>query len=247
MFRRVLLAAISVFVLSIAPARAAVNVIGLEGELEHNSEYLFGFSGLNLAQLRLDLSGGGTIFVSTNGDQGWWNENTGHDTTNTNYIVGDLSTNGTDEFNNFFTFNLGSLAGQTVVSATLQAIREFGLSDLGNTSHTYTLFDVTTSAAALNSTSNANASIFNDLETGVSYGAFNVTVAGSPAEQLSFGLNGSGVSDINAAIGGSQIFSIGGTLTPGVAGVVPEAATVLIWATLTGIGLAAGWRRSRKA
>src|SRR5262245_15551340 len=96
---------------------ASINLVGLEVDLEHNSEYLFGFSGSSAGSLSLSLSGGGSPTLSTDFQQGWWSGTFSNSEGNTNYLVGDLSDNGLILLNNFFTFDIGSLTGQTVVSA----------------------------------------------------------------------------------------------------------------------------------
>jgi len=238
------LAAGFVFVFAmLGRAEADLNVIGLEGELEHNSEFLFGFSGTSNAQLVLTFSSGGPVTLSTNGEQGWWSSNFANTDGNTNYFVGDLSNNGSQLLNNFFTFNV---VGQspTVTSATLRVVRETGESDLGAVAHTYSTFDVSTDATTLNLTNGTNAAIFNDLGSGNSYGSFVITVAGSTSEVLLLNLNGNAVADINAAIAGGSRFSLGGTLTPSAAA-VPEPSTFALIA-IGGLGMAWSALRRRR-
>jgi hypothetical protein len=71
----------------------------------------------------------------------------------------------------------------------------------------YSLYDVSTSAAALDGDSGPNAAIFNDLGTGTLYGSFAVTT-GQANSVVSFTLNAAGIAAINAAQG--SLFSIGG-------------------------------------
>ncbi|MBD1836609.1 PEP-CTERM sorting domain-containing protein [Coleofasciculus sp. FACHB-64] len=142
-------------------------------------------------------------------NQGWWNKipvigNT--NTTNDNYYVGKNPQYG--EVRNFFTFDLSSLlATETVISARLELKRN---SSAGDATETFGLFDVSTDAATLNNNTGMNAEIFDDLGTGKSYGAFEVTTDGDFNEILSFTLNSAAIADISASKG--SFFSIGGAL-----------------------------------
>ncbi|MEH2451534.1 hypothetical protein, partial [Nostoc sp.] len=98
----------------------------------------FGLGTLNVAQA--------ATFTVNASDQGWWavehgyGQNNGrNDNDNTNYITGYLR--GLD-FRNFFTFDLGAIAG--VSSATLQIQRFEGAVD---PTETLGFFDVSTPAA----------------------------------------------------------------------------------------------------
>jgi hypothetical protein len=75
----------------------------------------------------------------------------------------------------------------------------------------YTLYDVSTPAAALNLSGGPDAAIFNDLGSGITFGSFPVA-PGNAADVFSFPLNAAGVSGYNAALGG--FFSIGGVVDP---------------------------------
>ncbi|MBN1854022.1 MAG: hypothetical protein JW829_14930, partial [Pirellulales bacterium] len=115
------------------------------GDFEHNSEFLFGWSGGSSYpqenELDLVFQSGGTATLDTNTNnftvgvrnQGWWNREgnfANAQDTNDNYFVGDLSNDGTQLLNNFFTFDISNLSG-TVVGATLQLVRWHGGSDSG--------------------------------------------------------------------------------------------------------------------
>lgn len=186
----------------------------------HNSEFLFGFSGLSSASLTLGLASGGTATVNTgiypNQTQGWWNNVIGHFSFNPNYICASDVLAGV--YNNFFSFEISGLAGKTVTSATFNVQRATGESSSGKTFHTYSIFDVSTPAATLKASGPANPAIHSDLASGVSYGTHNISVAGSFSEILHLALNANAVADINTAISkGNRFFSIGGTLVPTVA------------------------------
>ena len=238
------------FLLVLPTPVKAVNVIGLMGPLVHNSEYLFGWSGGNANALSLGLPGGGSAGVSTGVglfgagmNQGWWSAVETNGDWNDNYVVGDLSDDGTDLVNAFFTFDLTGVTG-SVTSATFNVQRYFGESQLGRTFQHLSVFDVSTDAAVLNYTEGTSQAIFDDLGSGVSYGAFDVTVDGSLDEILNLSLNGNGVADLNKAIGaGNRYFSIGATLAP--SGEVPEPTTLGLLGTAFLGFVALRWRKRR--
>lgn len=140
-------------------------------------------------------------------NQGWWSATTGNDTYNDNYVV---SMYGTDTIRNFFTFDLRSvdLAGQTIVSATLQLRRGGGQ---GAPTETLSFHHVATDAATLNANNGTSEAIYNDLGDGTLYGSFEVPTAGNSEELVSFPLNAAAIADITA-LAGSGFFSLGGSL-----------------------------------
>lgn len=142
-------------------------------------------------------------FTPGTNNQGWWSDSATAFDTNDNYIVGELDSG---EYRNFFTFDLTSLMGP-VTSATLQIQTTTDCAMPGG-SLTYGLFDVSTAAATLNNNNGINASIFNDLGTGTSYGQ--TTISSCSDSVLNISLNAAALADINAAQGG--YFSIGGAL-----------------------------------
>lgn len=141
-------------------------------------------------------------------NQGWY-DNTGFTTRpSDNYFTG--SPFGGD-LRSFFTFDLSSAAGiGTVIGARLDLRRFF---DSANNEPTETLefFDVSADAATLSNNTGTGVSVYNDLGTGTTYGAFVVPGSGASDDVLSFQLNAAALADLNAALGG--FFSIGGTLT----------------------------------
>jgi len=148
--------------------------------------------------------------------------------------------------NNFFTFDITSLAGETAISAVL----ELGVGDGSGFSgdspvgiENYLLYDVSTDAAALNFNVGPDATIFSDLETGTLYGSYFLS-NGLSGGTFSLGLNLSALADLNAAIGSADFFSICGTLVPTA---VPEPGSF----ALAGLGimsmLGMTWVRHRRS
>ena len=231
-------------------AEAAPTINGLPDGVDSGSEYLFGYSFNQANTLTLTFSSGGPIVLSTQfggvNHTGWWSPTEGNNTSNDNYIVGDLSNDGTQLYNDFFSFALGNIPMSAIVtSATLSIQRFSGGSSSGLLSEPLSFFDVFTDLATLdNKSAGPNAAIFNDLGSGTNYGNFNVTIAGSSTDVLDFGLNSSAISDINAAIANAQpAFSIGGTLTPSA---VPEPASLVVWSLFIAVCGGATWWRRRK-
>jgi hypothetical protein len=130
-------------------------------------------------------------------NQGWWSANSVvlNSDSNDNYIVD-------SEQRNFFSFDLSSACQASGVTLQLTRFDQFG-------TLTYSLFDVSTAAATLNTNDGASPTIFEDLGSGTSFGSFPVA-AGAETDVLSFTLNAAGVAAFNAARGG--FFSIGGSV-----------------------------------
>lgn len=145
-------------------------------------------------------------------NQGWWsNVEINNNPTNDNYYTGAGFNGDKDIFRSFFSFDLSGLNG-TVTSATFEVTRYYNQ----NASVTLGFFDVSTPALELITTrlKRQDASIFEDLGSGLSYGVFNVQASGL-YDVLTFGLNANALSDINAKLG-SGYFSIGAAvLGPG--------------------------------
>ena len=183
----------------------------------------------------------GTFLTSTSpfnagmNNSGWWSatSSNANKTDIDNYIVGVSG----DMFNDFFTFSIPVGIG-TITSASLSAPRggDGGASTAG-VPFTYSLFDVSTSAAVLNANTGASAAIFNDLGSGVSYGSILVSNLTTP-DPLVITLDAAAIAAINASNGG--FFSIGGTLTPSS---VPEPSSALLLASAL-LALAVWKRRS---
>lgn len=141
-------------------------------------------------------------------NQGWWSDtNANTNPTNDNYIIRTNVGAGIYDTRSYFTFDLSGLAPATVTSAVLRLRR---YDQVG--SPTITFYDVSTSATDLARRNILDVSVFDDLGTGTSYGAF-TPAAGDSFDVLEFSLNASALGDISAAIGG--YFSIGGAVDVG--------------------------------
>jgi PEP-CTERM motif len=140
-------------------------------------------------------------------DSGWYDSTGLHDPTNVNYIAGDL---GGNEFRDWFIFDLTSLVGQTILSASLALANPSGGYTSLDATENYALFDVSTSPATLALGGSGLVGIFNDLGTGTSFGSRTVSAADNNTTVLT-AFNAAGLSALNAAIGGS--FALGGAVT----------------------------------
>jgi PEP-CTERM motif len=141
-------------------------------------------------------------------DTGSWSLFQGHTSENQNYYAGTSGFNGSDLYRNYFTFDLTGVT-DTVTSAVLQL---FTYSIIGSGNLRFTLYDVSATPAALDTTfsgfSGIGLSPFDDLGSGTSYGSG--SLAGFLSNTVvSFTLNSDGIAAINAARG--SFFSIGGS------------------------------------
>lgn len=191
----------------------------------HADPFVFGSSGSDGG----DDAGNGLNITTTTGDffvptssSGWWNSAGTHDASNPNYIAG-VCCEG-HNYNNFFTFDLSSVAG-SVLSATLR----LNSSDVTDPL-TYSLFDITSSLSDVRASGN-NLDIYRDLMSGANYGSFSYSSADSH-EFRSITLNNIGISALNSGLGGE--FGIGGSVE-GAVPTIPEPETYAM--LLAGLGL----------
>ena len=146
-------------------------------------------------------------------NQGWWTPDSSNpnDNSNDNYFVGTCgdSCNGPgSRHRNFFTFDVSSLTG-TVVSATLKLQRFYGH---GDPTERFGLFGVATPSVTLNQNNGTSQAIYDDLGSGPSFGAFDVSTSGSPNDVVSFALNARGIQGLENQRAGLGVFAIGGSL-----------------------------------
>lgn len=177
-------------------------------------DYVFAFSGsLNpedgATQLVLN---GGSIVLNARA-RGWYDTNQSNASGNDTFVVGFQRSN---EFRNFFVFDLAGIAAP-ITSARLRLLNTFAQFDTPR-AWTYYNWDFTGDIGALESLA-GNPGIFNDLGSGILYGATDVSNAPSQNRQfLNFDLNASALNRINQ--GGT--FVVGGSLTQGNITAVPE-------------------------
>lgn len=138
-------------------------------------------------------------FNSAAMNQGWWND-TDYGNADTNQMIytgGQLIDDLT--LRSFFSFDLSNVQG-TITGASLRVMR-------GSQSQSVSLglWDVSTDAATVNLNNGVNASIWQDLGSGNSYGQFLIT-NGDAEDFLTLSLNATALTDLNAATG---YFTIG--------------------------------------
>ncbi len=202
--------------------------------------YVYGFSDFNSSNGLNITTSSGDFFVPIS-DSGWWDGLFFHDDTNKNYFAGHATSIADQgEHNNYFTFDLSGISG-TITTASFNLFTY----TVAGSSVDYQLFDVTSPLSEVHATG-TNASVYDDLMTGVSYGSF-IYNSSDSGQFRSILLNTDGISALNSAIGGE--FGIGGAVTGGIEGPpspIPEPETYAMW--LAGLGLLGffGYRRKAK-
>jgi Ca2+-binding RTX toxin-like protein len=133
-------------------------------------------------------------------DLGWYDPTGFHDPGNDNYIVGDLG----GSLRNFFIFDLSSLSG-TVTAVTLAVSNPNG----NSVPATYTVYDVSTSAATVAAGGSGLTAIYTDLGTGTALGS----ITNPSGTLVNVPFNGDGVAYVQAGLGST--IAVGGDL-PGI-------------------------------
>ncbi|MBN8818477.1 MAG: PEP-CTERM sorting domain-containing protein [Sphingomonas sp.] len=141
-------------------------------------------------------------------DSGWYT-NSGFTAGVANINVGSSNLSGAI-YNNYLAFNIASLAGQTITSATLTFYGGNGV-NTSSTSETLGLFDYTGSINALLS-DQSSVGVFTDLGNGASYGT--AEIAAGAIQQFSVTLTQAAIANLNAAANSQSDtrFVIGGSL-----------------------------------
>jgi subtilisin family serine protease len=140
-------------------------------------------------------------------DTGWYNSQGLHDAPNPNILAGNVA--GDAVYRNFFAFDLAGLGG-SVTDARLLAYNPPGGYISPDPSETFELFDVSTPIDSLLAGGFGLTGTFDDLGTGTSLGATEVSSA-QDGSYVEVGLNPAALAQIEAALG-SQL-ALGGALT----------------------------------
>ena len=135
---------------------------------------------------------------------GWFGDDGTHNAANGNYLSG---WDGTEEFRDFFLFDLSSVSG-VVTAVTLRV--NSGQVLTPDPSETIAFYEVTTPPADLQVNQSGRTDIFADLGDGAMYGSA-VMASTLYYTNVDVPLNSAAVGAINGALGG--MFGLGGTVT----------------------------------
>jgi hypothetical protein len=202
-------------------AAAAQNITGLEGVLGHVG------------------GAGATTLLLTAVDSGWYDSPGTHNSTNTNYFTG--RSTATRDLRSFFVFNLAGIT-QQITGATLQLFNPSNGFTSPDPNESLSIFDVSTSIASLVAGGSGLVATFDDLGSGVEFGATTVSPA-SNNTLVSIPLNAAGVAALELAKGG--LTAVGGALTSLVGGtqqsVFGFSSSALQRSLLLNVGLPEDW------
>jgi len=216
----------------------ALATLAVAASAQAADQFIFGFSGPNAGNY-ITLNGGTNLaFV----DEGWYFEDGHHDTSNTNYIVGNCSScSYKGEYRNWFAVDLTGFSGPV----TSASIRLYSYS-VTLTSGNYYLNDYTGSVSSLIA-GTGGLSAFADLGSGVSYGYQFYQSATDSYQFFTIALNSGAVDSLNAAIANHESqWALGGSFAAGDVPVpppVPEPATYAFM--LLGLGVVGAIARRR--
>jgi hypothetical protein len=133
--------------------------------------------------------------------RGWHASNGGHLTDNDNTLTGEFSG---ATYNSYYVFALTGFVASKITSVTLEIQLEQYSS--GDANETFSVWDVSAAGAAVEA-SGTNATIFNDLQSGVSYAVSTVTSA-QVATILSIPLSAQAATDATAKVGNDFVVGI---------------------------------------
>lgn len=175
-------------------------------------------------------------------NQGWWSQLHPNRDSNADFALGKKTDFGV--INDFFTFDITALAGQSVTGLTLN-IQNPGTNVGIGTGTTYYVYDVSTDPLTLNAkVNNPNPTIVADLGSGKLYGTQFIPAV-NPVQYF-IALDSNAVNDLQAAINaGDTYFSTGGTIFPSTTA-TPEPSTLTLLGISAVCSIGYGWRRRRQ-
>jgi hypothetical protein len=143
-------------------------------------------------------------------DSGWYSDSGRHNPTVSNYVVGECATPQCAQpavFQNFFVFDLTAISG-SILTATLVVENPTNGYLSGDSSETWTTFDVTTPIPSLVAGGYNLTAIYEDLGSGANYGSI-VVMPTTTLVQVD--LNNAALTALNAST--HSQFAVGGALT----------------------------------
>lgn len=150
-------------------------------------------------------------------DNGWYKYDGTHFPDNNNIITGQTKADAFspgEEYRSFLYFDLSSISGYTVTSATVTYVAGNGNIGDGGSTETIELYDVSSDVSNL--LSGGGVSVFADLGTGNSYGSVVIDASTGyvPMPEVSVNLNTTALTDLNLLLSGvGTDFAIGTALT----------------------------------
>lgn len=127
--------------------------------------------------------------------RGWWDDNGNHTASNNNTFTGALS-NG-KILNSYFIFDLSAVTGVVEYAMLRIEVERYFSTDL---LEDLSIWDVGTDPVTLEADGTGNVAVFDDLQSGLTYGSFTVFAA-DEGKVLVIALNFQAVADLDAATG----------------------------------------------